>query len=151
MDEGSNMTDGERLWFAMQDAGLVKHGVLIEESFVRETLGIVIPETGSFKSFQRLALIELNAIDYVREQLLNLGMCMPKHDGVYRIPLPSENVVIVSNWIDAASRKLRRANKLRSNTDRTVAPEVDQTSARILMQQEAIADARKRVNLMSEQ
>jgi hypothetical protein len=149
MRDGTNMTDGERLWFAMIDAGLVKYGALIEESFVREVLGIEVPETGSFKTFQRLSLIELNAVDYVREQLLGMGMCMPKHDGMYRIPLPSENSVVVANWVESAARKLRRADKLRRGTQAAQPSEADQTAARILMQQEAVAAARKHSSSIS--
>ena len=61
---------GKDLLNHMDAAGLLEYGSVITGDEVRSVLGIELPRTGSLKTFQRLQLLELAAVDYVRNILL---------------------------------------------------------------------------------
>jgi hypothetical protein len=152
MLDGSNMTPGERLWHAVVEAGYNTYGAVFEQSFVQGVLGIEVPDIGTRKQFQRLDLLEVSAVDYVRIKLLDQGMALKLSDGLYRVPLPSENSDVIDNWLASANRKLRRADRLRRNTNATDpsgAP--DQMAARILAHEEAIKSAKSHSSKMGGQ
>ena len=107
------------LYEALKARGLLEFGSVIMADTVREILGIEYPEFGTKKEFDELTLIELGAIDYVRNLLLNEGKYLAGHQGDYRILLPSENKRQVEAYMAQADRKMNRALKLSSNTPAT--------------------------------
>lgn len=151
MLEGSNMTPGERLWHAVVEAGYNSYGAVFEQSFVQGVLGIEIPEIGTRKQFQRLDLLEVSAIDYVRVKLLDQGMALKLCNSLYRVPLPSENSDVIDSWLASANRKLRRADRLRRNTS-SPSPNgsPDQMAARILAHEEAIKASKSHSSKLGE-
>lgn len=126
--------NGKDLFAELEKIGLIEYGAVIPSHFVREILGIKYPEVGTKKQFDNLALIELSAIDYVRNVLLGRGMYLSQNNGDYRILLPSENAKQVELYISSADKKLNRALKLTRNTPKTdmMMPHT-QTEARIMM------------------
>lgn len=126
--------DVQRELYAELDArGLLEYGSVIESSVVHAALGIDMPTMASKYEFDRLALIELSAIDYVRNILLGQGKYLTGTDAGYRILLPSENSAQVEQYISSADKKLNRALKLFRNSPSAESALPDQTEARILM------------------
>ena len=126
--------DVQRELYAELDArGLLEYGSVIESSVVHAALGIEMPTMASKSEFDRLALIELSAIDYVRNILLGQGKYLTGTDAGYRILLPSENSAQVEQYISSADKKLNRALKLFRNSPTESSSLPDQTEARILM------------------
>lgn len=126
--------DVQRELYAELDArGLLEYGSVIESSVVHAALGIDMPTMASKYEFDRLALIELSAIDYVRNILLGQGKYLTGTDAGYRILLPSENSAQVEQYISSADKKLNRALKLFRNSPSAECALPDQTEARILM------------------
>jgi len=126
--------DVQRELYAELDArGLLEYGSVIESSVVHAALGIDMPTVASKSEFDRLALIELSAIDYVRNILLGQGKYLTGTDAGYRILLPSENSAQVEQYISSADKKLTRALKLFRNSPSVNSSLPDQTEARILM------------------
>lgn len=124
---------------AMRSAELAEYGAVIPGEFVRGILGITLPESASKAVFDGLALLELAAIDYVREHLLNEGKYIAGTKTGYRILLPSENKGQVEIYVGSADKKLARALKLSRNTPRTdTDAHPDQTAVRILMKRESV-------------
>lgn len=123
------------LFAALEDAGMIEYGAVIEAGFVRETIGLEYPDVATKKEFDHLALAELAAIDYVRNILLGRGMYLSQHKDGYRILLPSENARQVELYVSSADKKLNRALKLARNTPVKPARRHDasQIEARILM------------------
>lgn len=115
------------------EQGMLDYGASIPRSLVHEVLGIQMPEVASKSTYDRLALVELSAIDYVRNALIEQGRYIAGTPTGYRILLPSENAIQVENYMDSADRKLSRALKLSRCTQIDSAPNPDQTEARILM------------------
>lgn len=128
------MSPEKELLHALHEAGLLEFGSVIPSELVHEVLGIEIPKVGSKAVFDELALRELNAIDSVRNLLLNQGKYLTACEGGYRILLPSENQKQVEAYMKSADRKLRRAQRLSANTPQT-AHAADSTRARIHMKQ----------------
>ena len=124
--------------FLLGEGHLVYGGAFPAESVHRE-LDIVIPEVGTKAMFAALALIELAAVGYVKEQLLKQGMYLKKDGESYRILLASENADQIRNYQASADRKLLRALKLSKNSpDRTV--EHDKKEVRLVMQRASIRE-----------
>ena len=113
--------------------GLTEYGSIIETSLVHSALGIVQPHTASKAVFDRLAMIELAAIDYCRNVLLGQGKYLQGTPSGYRVLLPSENKVQIDAYMGSADRKLSRALKLSRNTPGQIDAKTDQTEARIMM------------------
>lgn len=120
---------------ALQAAGLLEYGSVIDGDYVREVLDLEMPEVGTKAEYDRIALAELAAIDYVRNILLGQGRYLKGTPSGYRVLLPSENKVQVDNYIASADQKLSRALKLSRNTPKEVGAMPDQTEARILLKQ----------------
>lgn len=133
----SNTAYKELLHFLEQNK-FIEFGAVIPSNIVQEKLGLVYPEIASKKEFDRLALEELAAIDYVRNVLLGRGMYLSGKDGNYRILLPSENARQVELYISSADKKLNRALKLTRNSPKTDYTKPDQTEARIMMKKHGV-------------
>lgn len=123
---------------AVRDNGLDEYGSYFPQSFVHCIIGISIPEVGTAKQFRELELIELGAIDYVRNALLPEGKYLSATPGGYRILLPSENKKQIEAYMRSADRKLRRAIKLNTNTPKVDSVKPDNTGARLMMKRESI-------------
>ena len=128
----------KELYTALETKGLLEFGSVILSSFVRETLGIVVPEVGTREVFAAAALEELGAIDYVRRVLLRNGKYLAGHQGDYRILLPSENKRQVEIYMGQADKKLKRALLLSRNSPNVDTAPHDQSEARIMMKRESI-------------
>jgi hypothetical protein len=127
------------LFNSLNELGLLEYGSVIETAVVHELLGIETPAFGTRAQFDRLALTELAAIDYVRNILLGQGKYLSGTTGGYRILLPSENANQVELYIQSADKKLSRALKLSRNMPQQLAStNPDQTEARILMKRHGI-------------
>lgn len=137
MSEQQTRRDSSRsLMQALEAAGLTEYGSVIESSFVHYVLGISMPEMAPKSEYDRLAMIELAAIDYCRNVLIANGKYLQGTPTGYRILLPSENKGQVDAYISSADRKLSRALKLSRNTPvESNASVQDQTEARIIMKQ----------------
>lgn len=114
--------------------GLLDYGSIIPTKLVHDVLGIAIPEVGSKAVFDELALRELSAIDAVRSALLDEGKYLTACEAGYRILLPSENQRQVEAYMKSADRKLRRAQRLSTNTPRIISA-ADVTNTRLHMKQ----------------
>ena len=100
----------------LRDMALTEYGSVISGDMVREILGLEVPEYGRRDAFNEIALKEMAAIGYVRDQLLNEGKYIGQVNGNYRVFLPSENKAQADAYEASADRKLRRAQKLLKNT-----------------------------------
>lgn len=117
----------------LDDRGLLDYGSVIDRQLVHDTLEIKFPEVATKSVFDRLAMLELAAIDYVRNVLLGQGKYLAGTQTGYRILLPSENKGQIELYMSSADRKLARAYKLSRNTVGEVPQVSDQTEARIMM------------------
>lgn len=114
------------------ERGLTDYGSDIPRELVHELLEIETPEYASKPTFDRLAMIELSAIDYCRNVLLGHGKYLAGTRTGYRVLLPSENKGQIDAYMSSADRKLARALKLSKNAAGAVTVN-DQTEARIMM------------------
>lgn len=120
-------------FFAELDArGLTYYGAVIETSVVHSLLGIEMPAIAPKSEYDRLGLQELQAMDYVRGELLKVGRYIAGTPSGYRVLLPSENQKQVEQYIGSASKKLNRAQLLSRNTP-VEFKQHDQTQARVEM------------------
>ena len=103
---------GKSLYEALNANGLLEYGSFIPGDVVRELLDIEMPETGTRKQFAAVALVELSAIDDVRELLLNEGKYIAGTADGYRILTPGENSGQIDRYLSNAQNKIRRARKL---------------------------------------
>ena len=131
----SNRETHRDLYDYLKAEGLLEYGSVISSSLVHDFLGLEVPAIGTKAQFDRLSLIELAAMDYVRNMLLNSGKYLTGTPSGYRILLPSENAAQVEQYISSADKKLNRALKLCRNTPRSADEMPDQIEARILMKQ----------------
>lgn len=122
----------------LESKGLIEFGAVIHGWLIRQHLGIEYPDVAPKKVYDRLALEELAATDYIRNVLIGRGMYLSGSGGNYRILLPSENARQVELYISSADKKLNRALKLTRNTPKTDLSRPDQTEARILMKQQGV-------------
>ena len=135
--------DGKCLLEWLRQEGLTEYGSVFLGDSVRGVIGLVMPEFGTKKEFDQVALRELSAIDYCRNTLLGEGKYLSQVQGDYRILLPSENARQIEQYISNADSKLRRALKLSRNSPAMDGGVLDQTSARILMKREGLKRHRK--------
>lgn len=117
----------------LEARGLLDYGSIIESSLVYSLLKIEMPQVASKKTFDQISLIELAAIDYVRNILLGQGKYIGGTSTGYRIFLPSETADQIELYMAQADRKLSRALKLTRSVGRESNSAPDQTEARILM------------------
>lgn len=123
----------------LREEGLLEYGSHIPASLVQSALGLLYPKTATKAVFDKLALTELSAIDYVRRHLLSEGKYITSAKDGYRILLPSENVAQVESYMRHADEKLKRALKLLRSTPKDAASFPAQTEARLHMKQSAVA------------
>lgn len=126
------------LFTELSNMGLLEFGSVITTDIVHEILCIEVPTVASKSVYDRLALLELSAIDYVRNILLGQGKYLTGTSSGYRILLPSENAAQVEQYIASADRKLSRALKLSRNSPVGDNSMPDQTEARILMKRAGV-------------
>lgn len=113
-------------------AGLFDFGAVIPRAMVYDLLGLDVPEVASKAVFDRIAMLELQAMDYCRNMLLGHGKYLAGTPSGYRVLLPSENKAQVDAYMESADRKLERALKLSRNSPKA-SHLPDQTEARIMM------------------
>jgi len=111
--------------------GLLEYGSDIPTELVHEVIGIEMPTHGTKAQFDALSLCEISAIDYCRNILLGQGKYLAGTRHGYSIPLPSDNKTYIDRYVDSASKKLNRAQKLNRNTPTESNPHHDQIQARI--------------------
>ena len=129
----------KELFAELEERGLLEYGSVISGAIVRRIIGVQMPEIGTKREFDDVALAELSAVDYVRNILLGRGKYLTGSGGNYRILLPSENKRQVDIYMSQADNKLRRALKLSKNMP-SVVNRHDNTSARIMMKRESIRE-----------
>lgn len=117
---------------ALDQAGLFDFGAVIPRAMVYDLLGLDVPEVASKAVFDRIAMLELQAMDYCRNMLLGHGKYLAGTPSGYRVLLPSENKAQVDAYMESADRKLERALKLSRNSPKA-SHLPDQTEARIMM------------------
>ena len=117
---------------ALDQAGLFDFGAVIPRAMVYDLLGLDVPEVASKAVFDRIAMLELQAMDYCRNMLLGHGKYLAGTPSGYRLLLPSENKAQVDAYMESADRKLERALKLSRNSPKA-SHLPDQTEARIMM------------------
>lgn len=113
-------------------AGLFDFGAVIPRGMVYDLLGLDVPEVASKAVFDRIAMLELQSMDYCRNMLLGHGKYLAGTPSGYRVLLPSENKAQVDAYMESADRKLERALKLSRNSPKA-SHLPDQTEARIMM------------------
>ena len=118
----------------LDGAGLFDFGAVIPRAMVYDLLGMDVPEVASKAVFDRIAMLELQAMDYCRNMLLGHGKYLAGTPSGYRVLLPSENKAQVDAYMESADRKLERALKLSRNSPKA-SNLPDQTEARIMMRQ----------------
>lgn len=124
----------KELLTTLESMGLIEYGSVIQGDLIRQIIGVSYPPIATKKEFDKLALLELGAVDYVRNILLGRGMYLSQVNGDYRILLPSENARQVELYISSADKKLSRALKLTRNTPKVDTQHIkDNTEARIIM------------------
>jgi hypothetical protein len=118
---------------ALQERGLTEYGSDIPAELVHEILGIDVPDVAEKSVFDRIAMVELAAIDYCRNVLIGQGKYLQGTPSGYRVLLPSENKAQIDSYMGSADRKLSRALKLSRNTPAQSEAKLDQTEARIML------------------
>jgi len=141
----SRAQQGKDLLAWMREQGLDEFGSVIPQHQVREVLGLEFPSSAAKRVFDQLALMELSAVDYARNVLLDEGKYLAQTRDHYRILLPSENSAQIASYMGSADAKLKRGLRLLRNTPTTDAPPpLDNVEARIVMKREAIRNQRRR-------
>ena len=127
--------DGLRsLYDILSAEGLFEYGAVIDRGIVHDLLDLKVPEVAPKAVYDRIAMIELQAMDYCRNILLGHGKYLAGVPAGYRVLLPSENKMQVDAYMASADRKLDRALKLSRNSPRE-SHLPDQSEARIMMKQ----------------
>lgn len=116
----------------LTERGLTEYGSDISSALVHDLLDIDFPAEAAKSVYDRLAMIELGAIDYCRNVLLGQGKYLCGTKSGYRVLLPSENKSQIDSYMASADKKLARALKLSRNSVQETAAH-DQTEARILL------------------
>lgn len=129
--------DGRDLLTALGDEGLLEYGSHIPAAFVQKVLGIVVPRTGSKRTFEQLALQEMAAVDYVRNHLLNKGKYLSGAGGDYRILTVSENMRQVAVYMSSSVKKSQRGLKLLRTTPKEPGTPPDDMETRLERQKDA--------------
>lgn len=135
MSEQAKTTD---LLRAIKEKGLDAYGSTIPADWVREVLGIQMPEVGTKRDFDAVAIAELSAIDRVRTALLDQGKYLGMRDGNYRILLPSENARQVELYMQQADKKLRRGLRLSRNSPQQPSAQPSNIETRLVLKQQSI-------------
>lgn len=131
------------LYSALHEQGLLEYGSVIERAYVHEIIGVEMPLVAPKQVFDRIALAELTAVDYVRNILLGQGKYLMGTPTGYKVLLPSENAAQIEQYIGAADNKLARALKLSRSSPVLVGVATDQTEARIMMKRKSVFQDRE--------
>lgn len=126
------------MFMVLDSEGMFEFGEFTERTMIYELLGLEMPEFASKEVFDRLAMLELAAVDYCRNVLLGRGKYLAGVPGGYRVLLPSENRAQVDAYMHSADRKLLRALKLSRNMPDMQNDQPDQTEARIMMKRKGM-------------
>jgi len=111
------MTKPSEGYDKLEELGLLDYGSNIEGRVFREAFDIDDIEYPAMKSeIDAQSLELLAASDYVRNKLLNHGKYLKGVRDGYRVLLPSENAGQVMSYVNSASTKLKRGQKLDKNT-----------------------------------
>lgn len=103
----------QMLYEHLQEQGLLDYGASFSASLVHERLGLRVPERASYRTFARLRLQEMAAMDELRLALIDEGKYLKESSsGSYRVLLPSENAAQIEKYHAEARRKIARARKL---------------------------------------
>jgi hypothetical protein len=135
------MSDQEKaneLLRAMKERGLDAYGSIIPGDWVREVLGIQVPELGTKRDFDAAAIAELSVVDRVRTALLDQGKYLGMREGDYRILLPSENARQVELYMQQADKKLRRGLRLSRSSPQEASAQQSNVETRMAMKQQSI-------------
>lgn len=127
-------------WFYKN--GHADYGAIVKRSDVLDFLGITVPEMGTKKEFDAIALAEVDAMQSVRDTLLREGKYIKQDGEFYRVLLPSQNKEQVEAFMRAADRKLKRAVMLSKTTPAEHMDVHDNAGTRARMKRESIRDAR---------
>jgi hypothetical protein len=100
----------------MEEAGMLGYGSIIDGDSFREMIHVKYPETGTKAEYDRLELMELSRVDFIRGELLKKGRFLLRENGNYRIALPSEHAQIIDRYLESANRKINRARLLGKNS-----------------------------------
>lgn len=128
----------QNLYQALDEVGLLDYGQHIDGDVVRDILGLVMPDVGTKRDFDEIALAELSAVDNLRETLLSQGKYIAGTKGGYRILLPSENADQIDRYLGHAQNKIRRARKLERCSPAMSKGKPNQTRARMMMIERSI-------------
>jgi|GEM_PF-3025572 hypothetical protein len=129
---------GEDLFGYLNSQGSLEFGAVFKGSEVRKFLEIEYPIVGTRDDFSRVALFELNAIEYCRSTLLEEGKYLSGFKGDYRVLLPSENASQCDRFLKSAMRKLKRSARLSTNTPVGDHPPLNDKTVRAIMQENDI-------------
>lgn len=149
MSDKSKRDKFRDLFRFLDEAGLFEFGEFIERAMIYELLGLEMPALASKEVFDRLAMLELAAVDYCRNVLLGHGKYLAGVPSGYRVLLPSENKAQVDAYMYSADRKLLRALKLSRNMPDVNNDQPDQTEARIMMKRKGMRVRRDEVQAQS--
>lgn len=132
----------------MRRNNLDDYGSIIMGEDVRRVLGITMPEVGTRRDFDAVAMDELSGVDYCRNALLGEGKYLSMIKGNYRILLPSENAAQVESYMRSAENKLKRGLKLHRNTSAGHVTSKKDTQSRLVMRLSSIKEGRESAGLM---
>jgi hypothetical protein len=138
----------KELYSELEKNDLLNYGSFIKCEFVREILGIQMPEIATKREFDKISLQEIAAIDYVRNILINNGKYIKGENDGYRVLLPSENAGQVENYMSSADKKLRRAIKLAKSTPKEFTTDKCNNTVRLHLKRESIKNERRKNDLM---
>ncbi len=125
----------------MRDAGLLEYGSAVSGAEFRELFHITMPETGTKKEFEAIALQELGYAGFIKDMLLNEGKYFKSERDDYRVLLPSENHEQIIAYMTQADKKLKRGIKLNKTTPAEFKVN-EQDHARMIIKRESIKDHR---------
>lgn len=126
------------LFAELEARGLFEYGSVIDTTLVHSIIGIEMPTYAAKSVYARLTIIELNAIDYCRRQLLDQGKYLKGDASGYRILLPSENKAQIEDYVEQANGKLARALKLSRNSKVEDRSDLNQIEARIVLKRDGM-------------
>ena len=144
MNDKSTTDTHKELYSHLNSHGLLEYGSAIKSEMVCDIIGIHYPEHASKQVYDRLSLIEMSAIDYVRNILLDNGKYITQVKGDYRILLPSENAKQIASYITASGNKLDRAARLLSSMPEGDFPDKNKLATRMLMKRDSLRSMKQK-------
>lgn len=136
------MSKEKDLLKVLEDRGLLEYGAFIPGGLVRETMETELPELCTVAQFRAAGLVEMSAVDYVRNVLLGRGMYLAADGMNYRILTRAQNRQQIEAYMRQADAKLRRGLKLSRNTPPAPGERPSQYEARFAMKRESVRESR---------